>query len=279
MQVRVGVHVSIAGRMDMAFDRARSIGCTTMQVFSSSPRVWSARVLSMAEIASFKTKSEEFDIKPVFMHMPYLPNFASPNRVVFNKSRAALEIAIGRANRLGVGHLILHLGSSLDRPKSVGIENASSTVSEHIDKINGMLLLENEAGQRNSIGSTLEDLAEIRDRVSSKKLGFCLDTCHAFAAGYDIREVRVLDEIEKVIGFDSIKVIHLNDAKHDLGSHLDRHDNIGSGHIGINGFRTLIGYDQLCRKPFILETPATGGSHDLNELITVKELVEKQLGK
>lgn len=251
--LRIGYHVSISGSMDLAFDRAREIGCTAMQIFPSNPRGWEIKALGDGERKNFIEKSKKFDIRPIVAHMPYLPNLSSPKKPVYEKSKKALKLAIERCNTLGIQYLVLHLGSSLGEPKQDGIRNAADAVAAHIDSIAGCVLLEDQAGTRNSVGSELEDLVSIRDRIASKKVGFCFDTCHAFAAGYDVRSAEVLDRIGKVLG--DIQVVHLNDAKYGLGSHRDRHENLGLGYIGKEGLKAILSHKGFRDKPLIMETP------------------------
>ncbi len=252
IMLHIGYHVSIAGSIDLSFDRAKELGCTAMQIFVTNPRGWSMKELSKEEVEKFVEK-KAYGIEPV-AHMPYLPNLASPKKSVYDKSIKALEENIERCNMLEISYLVVHLGSTLGVEEKA-LDRVSNAISKCIDKYDGMLLLENEAGQRNSVGSKLEELKEIYERISSRKLGFCLDTCHAFESGYDIRDQKVVSNIEKTLGRSNIKAIHLNDAKYPLGSGKDRHQNIGLGYIGEDGFSSFFKNRWVVEKEIILETP------------------------
>ncbi len=257
--LRLGYHVSIANGISLAFDRAKQEGCTAMQIFLTNPRGWRISYIPEEEIAAFVGKSKSFDIKPVVAHMPYLPNLASPNKSTFSKSIDSLKANIYICNKLGIKYLVAHLGSHLGEGKEKGMKNLAEAISSVEDLLgNTMILLENEAGQRNSIGSSMEDLSEIRRLVASKNVAFCLDTCHLFAAGYDLGNRKVLERIDREIGFKNVYLFHLNDAKYELGSCLDRHENIGLGCIGTKGFSEFFAYKGINSKPFIMETPEAG---------------------
>jgi deoxyribonuclease-4 len=257
--LRLGYHVSIANGISLAFDRAKQEGCTAMQIFLTNPRGWRISYIPEEEIAAFVEKSKSFDIKPVVAHMPYLPNLASPNKSTFSKSIDSLKANIYICNKLGIKYLVAHLGSHLGEGKEKGMKNLAEAISSVEDLLgNTMILLENEAGQRNSIGSSMEDLSEIRRLVASKNVAFCLDTCHLFAAGYDLGNRKVLERIDREIGFKNVYLFHLNDAKYELGSCLDRHENIGLGCIGTKGFSEFFAYKGINSKPFIMETPEAG---------------------
>lgn len=278
IMLRIGYHVSIAGSMDLAFDRAETIGCTAMQVFLSNPRGWGAKALTEEEVSEFRAKGRKFGASEVFAHMAYLPNIASPNEFAYGKSIDALELSLKRCELLGIRYLVTHLGSHLGRGKELGFDRAVEAIGrmEGIAR-NVTLLLENEAGQRNSIGSRIEDLAELRDRIRARargiSVGFCMDTCHLFEAGYDIGSRKVLSEIFGIVDPDDVRVIHLNDARYPLGRALDRHENIGSGYIGEAGFRTFLNYPEVAGKPMIMETPSRSLREDRRQIRLVESLV------
>jgi len=277
--IRIGYHVSITQGIDLAFDRAKELGCTSMQVFLSNPRGWAVRKLTDEEIMRFREKHKRFDITPVFAHMTYLPNIASPNKFAYRKSIAALEFSLQRCELLGIKYLVTHLGSHLGKGKKVGFSNAVEAISRAWDASKGvMLLLENEAGQRNSIGSKIEDVAElfsrIRDEVDGVRVGLCLDTCHLFEAGYDIREESVIDGVFDKLKPADVHVIHLNDARYELGRALDRHANIGEGFICKKGFETFLNHNAVRGKPMIMETPDRGPRSDRQQIALVKSLIK-----
>ena len=270
IMIRLGYHISIAESIDLAFDRALFIGCNTMQIFVNNPRAWSLGALASYEKNNFIKKSKTFDVKPVIAHMSYLCNIASPNPINYKKSIASLQSTIERCSELNIPYLVLHLGSHLGKGKKEGIEKAVNAINTANQNSEVMLLLENEAGQRNSIGSSLDDLVEVYDGIKGKNKGLCFDTCHAFAAGYDIKEISILDEINSKLNFKNIKVIHLNDAKYDLGSHRDRHTNIGYGFIGFDGFKRLFSFKELLSKPLIMEVPELNN----DEIADVRKFLE-----
>ncbi|MEM3661863.1 MAG: deoxyribonuclease IV [Candidatus Micrarchaeaceae archaeon] len=267
--LRIGYHVSIAGSIWLAFKRAYSIGCTTMQIFTGNPRGWDFSNVPAQDANRFVSESKKFDIKPVFAHMPYLPNLASANDAVYAKSTKALQSAIDNCATLGIRYLVMHLGSHLGRGRSFGLSRIESAINS-VSSRGVTLLLENEAGQRNAMGSSLEELAEVYDAIGAREKGFCIDTCHAFAAGYDIRKPEVLDKVINALGKANIRLVHLNDAKFGLGSHLDRHESIGKGHIGDDGISKVL--HAFAGKPFIMETPWKSDAESRAELRHVVQL-------
>ena len=273
--LRIGYHMSVAGKMELAFDRGEALGCNTMQIFLTNPRTWLARKLTMGEAEAFRERRRLSSIDPVVAHMPYLPNLSSSDKEIRSKSITSLKVNIALAEQLGIDYLVLHLGSHMGHGIEKGRENLAEIVKDAISLTkNCTLLLENSAGQKNSIGSKTDELAAIYDAIDSKRVGFCLDTCHIYAAGYDITKESVLDDMDKGFDLNLVKVIHLNDAKHELGSGLDRHTNIGFGHIN-NGFRTFLKHDKIRGKPLILETPYNPKLKPGEEIQIVKRMLEQ----
>ena len=273
--LRIGYHVSIAGGIFNGFEYAEKIGCTSMQIFLSSPRSWSMRKIDIEERNKFIEKSKKTDIAPIVVHMPYLPNLASPNNEVYRKSVNVLCSVINECGILGIKYVVAHLGSELGEGKEKGIERVVEAITKAKDVNNGVyLLLENQAGQKNSVGSKLEDLFRIYENAASKETGFCIDTCHLFAAGYDVRDKELIKNLDNVLGIENIKLIHLNDAKHELGSGRDRHECIGLGNIGIDGFKEFLSDKRLHTKSFILETPHSGIEQEIKELELVRKIFE-----
>ncbi len=273
--LRIGYHMSVAGKMELAFDRGEELGCNTMQIFLTNPRTWLARKLTMEEAEAFRERRRLSSIDPVVAHMPYLPNLSSSDMEIRSKSITSLKVNIALAEQLGIDYLVLHLGSHMGHGIEKGRENLAEIVKDAISLTkNCTLLLENSAGQKNSIGSKTDELAAIYDAIDSKRVGFCLDTCHIYAAGYDITKESVLDDMDKGFDLNLVKVIHLNDAKHELGSGLDRHTNIGFGHIN-NGFRTFLKHDKIRGKPLILETPYNPKLKPGEEIQIVKRMLEQ----
>ena len=272
IMLRIGYHVSIAKSIDLSFDRAKELTCTAMQLFVTNPRSWKMSTLSKEEKELFVEKEKSYSID-VVAHMPYLPNLASPKEDVYKASIEALKLNIARCNELGIKYLVTHLGSTIGVNEHA-IESVANAIASCIDGYNGTLLLENEAGQLNSVGSRLEELKSISDFISSKKIGYCLDTCHVFESGYNIAKKEVVAEIANVLGKDNIKVIHLNDAKYPLGSGKDRHENIGFGYIGNEGFRSFFSNKWPAEKIIILETPYSDKISPDEELSLARKLAK-----
>jgi deoxyribonuclease-4 len=276
--LRVGFHVSIDGSIDRAVDRAVELKCNTFQIFTRNPRQWKSTKLTSETAKAFSDKVKNYDIKPVFAHMPYLPNLASPRDEVYKKSVKTLTSELERCRRLEIPYLVTHLGSHLGAGMQTGFMRLINGINQAFKVTAGgvTLLLENTAGTRNSMGSTLEDIQHIIERLSHpESVGVCFDTCHAFAAGYDLRTwdsvegtVRNIDEI---IGFEGLKLVHLNDSKGDFNSRIDRHEHIGMGKIGEEGFRNVLG-SRLGELPLILETPKDSRRSDVDNLRKVREL-------
>ncbi|MEM2988626.1 MAG: deoxyribonuclease IV [Candidatus Bathyarchaeia archaeon] len=276
---KVGVHVSIAGSIDRAVDRAIALGCDTLQIFTRNPRGWRRRRLGKGEAREFARKLGASGIGPAVGHMPYLPNLASPKGAVYARSVRALGAELAACRRLGIPYLVTHLGSHLGAGADEGLRRAIAAINSALSEGPGdvMLLLENGAGSRNSIGSNFEEIARIIDGVDAKEwVGVCLDTCHAFAAGYDLRDEtslgETMDEFERALGLWKLKVVHINDSKGVLGSGVDRHEHIGMGRIGNGGFRAILRHKALARLPMILETPLDGRRDDMEELRWVRRL-------
>jgi deoxyribonuclease-4 len=276
--VQVGVHVSIAGGISNAVDRALDRGCDTFQVFSRNPRGWRSKELLPEDAESFAAKLERSRIGPVFDHMPYLPNLASSKDEVFDQSVATLTSELLRCDQLHIRYLVTHLGSHLGSGKEAGRKRIVKAISDAFSGAdnNVMLLLENTAGTKNSMGGSFGDMAAIIDMLDTKRLGVCLDTCHLFAAGYELRTpdglVQIVDEFESIIGIDRLKLVHLNDSKGTLGSGLDRHEHIGLGQIGIVGFKIILKHEKIRSLPLILETPVDSRRDDRENLRVVREL-------
>ena len=275
--MKIGSHVSIADSIDLSVDRANDIGCDTFQIFTRSPRMWKARTLSEEEVASFKDKLGKTEINPVISHMPYLPNLSSSNPAPYKRSVDTLRLELERCNLLGIPYLVTHLGSHLGKGKEEGqkqIVNAIDTAISGLDK-HPMILLENTSGKKNEVGSTFIEIGEIINRVSTEHIGVCFDTCHAYARGYDITTPagleETINEIESNIGFDRIKLVHLNDSKGELGSRMDRHNHIGLGNIGEKGFINFLS-SPFREKPLILETPIDEFRSDKDNLAKAREL-------
>ncbi len=279
--VQVGVHVSIAGSIDKAVDRAVEKSCDTFQIFSCNPRGWKVRELTEIEITRFIEKVAHSGIYPPVDHMPYLPNLAAPVDEVYNKSVAALIVELRRCDALHIPYLVTHLGSHRGYGKAEGFRRIGDAVNEAFREVDNavMLLLENTAGTKNSMGGTFEDIRHIMAHIEHKeRLGICFDTCHAFVAGYELRTGKSLNatllHFDEVIGLEHLKLIHLNDAKAGLNSRLDRHEHIGLGYIGEDGFRVIINEERIKDLPMILETPVDDRRDDIRNIRKVRELAD-----
>ncbi|HDR73766.1 MAG TPA: deoxyribonuclease IV [Methanoculleus sp.] len=280
--VRVGCHVSIAGSVDRAIERAIERDCDTFQIFSSNPRGWKSRELKPAEIDAFRTSVRESGLDPAVAHMPYLPNLATPKPDIYQRSVETLARELSRCRLLGIPYLVTHLGSHLGEGREGGIARFVSGMDRALAEAGGttMLLLENTAGTAHSIGGTFEDIAAILTGSDhSDRLGVCFDTCHAFAAGYDIATpaglAATLEALDASIGNDRVRLVHCNDAKGACGSRLDRHEHIGLGAIGEEGFRRILHTPLFRGLPLICETPVDERRSDTDNIRVVRDLAEK----
>jgi len=277
--VRVGLHVSISGTIDQAVDRARELRCDTFQIFTRNPRGWKYKKLRREEVEEFRRKLASDELTPVVAHMPYLPNLSSPRKMIYNRSVKSLSAELNRCDVLGVQYLVTHLGSHMGEGQDLGLERITGAINAAVAENSNtvMLLLENTAGTKNSMGSSFDDLKRILNRVNDKRrVGVCFDTAHAYAAGYDLHSPRGVDEtltrFDSVLGFNVLKVIHLNDSKGGLGSGRDRHEHIGMGYIGEKGFRALLRHEAVRNLPLIMETPIDERRDELGNLRKVREL-------
>jgi deoxyribonuclease IV len=259
--VKVGLHVSIAGSIDSSVDEAKECGCDTFQIFTRNPRGWKFKDLDAEEVQGFREKLKQTGIGPPVSHMAYLPNLASPDDEIYEKSEATILAEVDRCEQLGIPYIVTHLGSHLGRGREVGLERLSSALNLAAKRAkNVQILLENMAGQANSMGSSFKDVAEILESVKRKeRVGVCLDTCHCYAAGQDLHTKKsveaTLARFDEVVGYDRLRVVHLNDSKGGLGSGLDRHEHIGMGYIGEEGFKAFLHHPAIRDLPMILETP------------------------
>jgi deoxyribonuclease-4 len=278
MTIRAGVHVSIAGSLDLAVGRAQERGCDCFQIFTKNPRGWAAKEISEDGAEQFRAAVSQSGLSPVFAHMPYLPNLASEKPEIYSKSVNALVSELDRCSLLDIPYLVTHLGHAGDNPVS-GQNRVISAINEAVSRHEGrtMLLLENTAGERNSVGSTLEEIGTVLDGIGDRsRAGVCFDTCHAFAAGYEFRNDEavhhVVTQIEDNIGLSRIHCIHLNDAKGELGSGFDRHEHIGLGSIGERGIRGILHHQSLKKFPFICETPVDERRDDAGNIRMARQL-------
>ena len=258
----VGLHISAAGSLDLAFDRAQELGATTFQIFTRNPNQWKFKPLEEGVVSLFKEKRKKSGFRRVVDHMPYLPNLASSEASSMKISRYTLAEETKRCDSLEIDYLVVHLGSHLGKGTSVGIKNIAGGVDEAVARSEGgtTILLENMAGQKNCVGARFEEIRSILD--SSKygnRVGVCLDSCHAFASGFDLRNeaavANTMGLFDEIIGLERLKVVHLNDSKGPLGSRLDRHEDIGEGKIGKAGMKAFLHHHGVRDRPIIMETP------------------------
>jgi deoxyribonuclease-4 len=273
--MRIGFHVSISGSIDKSVDRAEEIGCTSFQMFTRNPRSWKAKPLETREVEAFRRKIKASCIWPVFSHMPYIPNLASTNEKIYQKSVETLVEETNRCRTLGIPYIVTHLGSHTGAGKEKGKAQLVYALGLAIDEDGPTILIENSSGSGGHMGSTFEDIQDIVTSTGSSKICICLDTCHAYAAGYDIANVeglkKTLRKIRKTIGFTHLKLIHLNDSVGELNSGVDHHEHIGLGRIGEEGFRLILN-SQLSKRPLIMETPFDDRRTDRENMRKVLEL-------
>jgi deoxyribonuclease IV len=258
----LGFHVSISGSLDLSVDRALEMGCTTFQIFTRNPRGWAFKPLEEEQVQLFKQKRRKAGYERVVAHMPYLPNLAASIKPYQRQSRASLKAEVGRCNALGIDYLVAHIGSHMGKGTMEGVRNVIGACNEALDANPGktVLLVETMAGQNHSVGSRFEELRLILDGVrESERMGVCFDTCHVFAAGFDLSGKpaveRTMGMFEDIVGKGRMKVVHLNDSKGPCGSGLDRHEYVGHGQIGEKGFRAFLRYGDVAKLPLIMEVP------------------------
>ena len=258
----LGAHMSIAGGLEQAIISGSSIGCTTIQLFTKSNRQWNAKPLTDEQIELFKKTYTEYDIDPIVAHATYLINIASPDAKIAHASMKALAFEVERCQSINIPYLVLHPGSYTSGDRQEGLERISKNLDQILAEVPGstMILLETMAGQGSVLCSTFEDIATVINNSSHKKrLGVCVDTCHLFVAGYDLRTPetynKTWDDFDTIIGLERLKVIHVNDSKKGLHSRVDRHEHIGKGELGLEPFRLLFNDERFFDIPKILETP------------------------
>ncbi|MCC6502574.1 MAG: deoxyribonuclease IV [Deltaproteobacteria bacterium] len=279
----LGVHTSIAGGLCKSIERAVLLGCSAMQIFGRNPRSWIYKPLPPEEARLFRSTREASGLWPVVVHTNYLINLCSPDEEIFSKSIDIFSKEFSIAGQIGADYLVTHLGSPRDMGPRFAIQRAAQAFKEVARAglgLKTMVLIENTSGAGSGFGGSLRDLGEViraaqEDGVAS---GLCLDTCHAFAAGYSFStpaEVRALvEEIDEAVGMENLKLIHLNDSKGALASKLDRHEHIGGGRIGIEAFRALLAHPGIMKVPMILETPKNTQDDDPRNLAIVRGLLE-----
>lgn len=277
--MRFGAHVSISGDIDRAVDRAVAIGCECLQIFYGSPRQW--RVISYQDEAldRFVKKRRAANLDPLVAHGAYLVNLAAPNRVDRRKSIASLTATARGVERLEGLAAVTHVGSRMGTPTRAALVRVAAAIREILagtERV--MVLLENSAGSGGSLGAAFDDFRIVLDLLHGEpRVGVCLDTAHLYAAGWDVRTGEGIDALveafDGIVGWDRVRVLHMNDSKVVLGSHLDRHENIGEGKITVDGFCAIVNHPRLRSLPGIIETPGFGGTGpDRKNLTRLKRL-------
>jgi deoxyribonuclease-4 len=259
--MKIGAHVSTAGGLHTAFERAAAIGAECVQVFESAPQQWGTARLTDEAVQQFLDAKAAAGIEPVFIHGKYLMNLASADAKIFKTSASTLRSSLNIAARIGAAGVIFHTGSH----KGLGYEAVLDQICQAaIDVLaetpeDAWMIFENSAGQGGTIGSKFEELGEILRRVGSPRAKVCVDTCHAFAAGYDLSTpegvAATMAALAREIGIDRLAAIHCNDSKTPLGAGRDLHENIGDGKIGLAGFEALLARPEVADVPLLLEVP------------------------
>ena len=292
---RIGIHTSIAGDIAGSLDIAAKLGANALQIFSASPRMWprAGSRIADADAARFRARRAELALGPLVIHDNYLINLASPERLMRTRSIQAFHDELVRAVSLGADFLVAHPGAGMGTPTSQAISEIADGMRQAARgmKFGGLrILVENTSGMGSAIGSRFEEIKEILDQTSDLPMGVCLDTAHTFEAGYDITTEagleKTLDAVDRSVGLARVYVLHVNDSKTPLGSRVDRHENVGQGHIGLKAFSRILNHPRLGPGPqglagraFILETPIDKPGDDRQNVRTLWELVgvsEKQ---
>jgi deoxyribonuclease-4 len=259
----IGAHVSIAGGISNAPQRGLDIGCDAIQIFTKNQVQWKEPSLSEDEICSFEEEYNRAKLKSLIVHCSYLINLASPKANVYSKSLRAFVCELKRSEKIGANYVVIHPGAHMGDGEEKGLGKIVKSVNRALETSNTKnvcVLYETTAGAGTVLGYRFEQIANLIENCSnSRRVGVCLDTCHVFAAGYDLRTSRgygkTMREFDDIIGLEKLKVIHMNDSKTELGSRVDRHHHIGEGFIGLKGFRNIVRDERLKTIPKILETP------------------------
>lgn len=274
---KIGAHVSTAKSLELSFDRALEIGAECTQIFISPPQQWAHTNHSEDEIERHQEKARKTGVGPNFIHAAYLINLATPNPEHLKRSVDWLIYSQQIAEKLGMAGTIFHLGSYKDTSKEEAMTQVIHSITAILHSSSANLILENSAGAGNLIGDTFPELGQIIQAIKDPRLKICLDTQHAFASGYGIKDEegieRTLAGFEQEIGLNRLTAIHANDSKTEFNSRRDRHENVGDGLIGLEAFGILINHPKLQQIPFILEIPGqAGGGPDANNVEKLKAL-------
>ncbi len=277
--MRIGAHVSTAGSLDKAIDRAQVIGAEAVQVFVSPPQGWALKERTEAEVQAFREKADAAGIRPVFLHGVYLVNLATDKPESLEKGIASLTFYMQTAARIGASGVIFHVGSHTGR----GLDAVLDLVVDSLRRVlaasppDVWLALENNAGQGGNIGVRFADLARIIQRIKDPRLKVCMDTAHTLASGYDLTTTEgvaaTMEEFDRELGIARLVAVHANDSKFPLGSNRDRHENIGEGYIGRAGFEAIMAHPAFRQVPFYLEVPGfDGDGPDAPNVAALKEI-------
>lgn len=259
--MRLGIHTSIGGGFEKAVKHLVELECNACQMFSRSPRGGKARVLGEKEVEIFRTLCKKHDIDPVVVHIPYVLNLATSDPAMHDYAVSMVKEDLERANLLGASFLVLHMGSHRGEGIETGLSQVAKALESALQDYEGetTLLLENTSGAGKEVGYTFEHLKWVLDELNTTKTGICFDTCHGFAAGYDLtnkeKVKETFEKLDSLIGISNLKLIHANDSMFPIGSTRDRHAHIGQGYIGEEGFKGILTHPDLRNMTFILETP------------------------
>jgi deoxyribonuclease-4 len=280
----LGAHMSVAGGVDKAILRGKEVGCDVIQLFTKNNNQWKSKPLTEEDVWAFKKNVSETGIFPFASHDAYLINFAAPDAEIHKKSMESFLDEMDRAEMLGIPGLVFHPGSHVGSGEKAGIKQIADSLRRLLrerPQYKVKLLLETTAGQGSSIGYKFEHLAEIMEKVNEPaRLGVCLDTCHVFAAGYDISHKKGYEKtfkaFDKIVGLKFLNAFHLNDSKKGLGSRVDRHEHIGKGELGLKAFEVLMNDDRFETIPMALETPKGADmKEDRINLKVLRELIKR----
>jgi len=280
--------MSIAGGVFNAPLRGKSIGCDTIQMFVKNANRWVGKVLSDEEADQFREAKKDTGIDPIFSHNSYLINLASPDDALYKKSMDAMLDELERSERLRLPFIVIHPGAHVGSGEEAGLKRIAAALNTLFKKTKGYtvaIALETTAGQKSNLGYRFEHLAALIEAIGDRKrVWVCYDTCHTFAAGYDLRTKKAYEatvrEFDKVVGLKRIGAFHLNDSVNDLGSRIDRHAHIGQGYIGLDGFRLLMNDERFVSIPMVLETPkGPDMAEDIMNLTALRGLTKKRRRK
>lgn len=275
---RIGFHVSVAQGFLKVFDNSKALGANCCQIFTHSPRSWAFNLVSEDVGNLFKDKYYKNDIAPIVVHDSYLPNLASEDLIMGEKSIDSIKKEFISCNRLGLEYLNIHPGAHKEQSKDRGLKQiceSLNSIKDYVGKVT--LLFENTSGSGSVLGSTFEELKFLLENTDFS-CGVTLDTCHLFTSGYDISSEEALENtvssFDKIVGLENLKLIHLNDSQGELNSKKDRHEHIGLGKIGPSGFKAIVNHDYLKNIPMIMETPVNEKRGDKENISFLREMIE-----